>query len=134
MLSCPCWREQRHWPLQGKASWSSYPDWQPLQSPLGPSEMRGRFFQERHSGLSVATSLTHPTRTYGTPTVYPVLEHSRANMSPSVAQGYQQRAKRGTNVGPGLGNLGRLLGEGQDIHAGILKYELGLAGVVRGRK
>lgn len=51
-----------------------------------------------------------------------------------MAQGYQQRAKRGINVGPGLGSLGRLLGEGQDIHAGILKYELGLAGVVRSRK
>lgn len=62
------------------------------------------------------------------------LGHSRANISHSVAQGYQQRANRGINVGPGLGSSGRLLGEGQDIQAEILKYELGPAGVVRGRK
>lgn len=44
------------------------------------------------------------------------------------------RAKRGISVDHGLGSMGRLFGESQDIRAEILKYELGLARVVRGRK
>lgn len=97
--------------------------------------MQGCFSQEKHS---IPSSPTHPTSTHGAPTVYQVLGHSRADVSPWMSSlggsVLPEGAKRRANIGPGLGSMGRLLGEGQDVCAETLKYELGLARVVRGRK